>query len=111
MNEVQIVCTTVSCNPEIDPDIPAMIGASAALAISGIPFDGPIGAARVGYINGQLCVVSDQIAIARKHCSLTSWLLVQQPLFLMVESEAKQLSEEIMLGCRSVWSRANARCN
>ncbi len=52
-NEVQVVCTVMSCNPEVDPDIPAMIGASAALAISGIPFSGPIGAARVGYINGQ----------------------------------------------------------
>ncbi|MGA0984240.1 MAG: polyribonucleotide nucleotidyltransferase, partial [Burkholderiaceae bacterium] len=52
-NEVQVVCTVMSLNPEIDPDIPAMIGASAALAISGVPFNGPIGAARVGYINGQ----------------------------------------------------------
>lgn len=52
-NEVQIVCTVMSCNPEIDPDIPALIGASAALAISGIPFNGPIGAARVAYIDGQ----------------------------------------------------------
>src|SRR5256714_14540982 len=52
-NEVQIVATTMSVDPEIDSDVPAMIGASAALAISGIPFDGPIGAARVGYHNGQ----------------------------------------------------------
>lgn len=51
-NEVQVVAMVVSLNPEIDPDIPAMIGASAAMAVSGIPFDGPIGAARVGYING-----------------------------------------------------------
>jgi len=52
-NEVQVVCTVMSCNPEIDPDIPAMLGASAAMAISGIPFSGPIGAARVGYIDGK----------------------------------------------------------
>ena len=51
-NEVQVVAMVVSLNPEIDPDIPAMIGASAALAVSGIPFDGPIGAARVGYVDG-----------------------------------------------------------
>src|SRR5881275_1012191 len=52
-NEVQVVAQVLSCNPEVDPDIPAMIGASAALALSGVPFDGPIGAARVGYVNGQ----------------------------------------------------------
>ena len=50
-NEVQVVCTVISLNPEIDPDIPAMIGASAAMAISGVPFNGPLGAARVGYID------------------------------------------------------------
>jgi len=63
-NEVQIVCTVMSCNPEIDPDIPALLGASAALAVSGIPFAGPIGAARVGYINGQyvLCPTKTQLA-------------------------------------------------
>ena len=52
-NEVQVVCTVMSCNPEVDPDIAALLGASAALAISGVPFAGPIGAARVGYIDGQ----------------------------------------------------------
>src|SRR5690606_34898199 len=52
-NDVQIIIHTVSVNPEVDPDIPALIGASAALAISGIPFNGPVGAARVGYIDGQ----------------------------------------------------------
>src|SRR5712664_2142022 len=52
-NEVQIIATVLSCNPEIDPDIPAMIGASAAVTLAGVPFDGPIGAARVGYLNGQ----------------------------------------------------------
>ena len=55
-NEVQVIIHVLSCNPEIDPDIPAMIGASAALAVSGIPFNGPIGAARVGYIDGQYLV-------------------------------------------------------
>src|SRR3989442_5651989 len=52
-NEVQVVAQVLSCNPEVDPDIPAMIGVSAALTISGIPFNGPIGAARVGHINGE----------------------------------------------------------
>ncbi len=55
-NEVQVALTVMSCNPEIDPDVPAMIGASAALAISGIPFNGPIGAARVAYIDGQYVI-------------------------------------------------------
>ena len=52
-NEVQIIATVLSCDPEIDPDIPAMIGASAAVMLSGLPFEGPIGAARVGYLNGE----------------------------------------------------------
>jgi len=52
-NEVQVVAQVLSCNPEVDPDIPALIGASAALTISGIPFNGPIGAARVGRVNGE----------------------------------------------------------
>ena len=62
-NEVQVIIHVMSSNPDVDPDIPAMIGASAALAISGIPFDGPIGAARVGYINGQyvLCPTMSQL--------------------------------------------------
>ena len=95
-NEVQVVCTVMSCNPEIDPDIPALIGASAALSISGIPFNGPIGAARVGYINGQyvLCPTKTQL----QETQLDLVVAGTAAAVLMVESEAKELSEEIMLG-------------
>ncbi|MDO8314468.1 MAG: polyribonucleotide nucleotidyltransferase [Rugosibacter sp.] len=96
-NEVQIVCTVMSCNPEIDPDIPALLGASAALAISGIPFNGPIGAARVGYINGSyvLCPTKTQLL---ESTQLDLVVAGTQAAVLMVESEAKQLTEEVMLG-------------
>ena len=95
-NEVQVVCTVMSCNPEIDPDIPAMLGASAAMAISGIPFSGPIGAARVGYIDGKyvLCPTKTQLESAQLDLVVAG----TEGAVLMVESEAKQLSEEIMLG-------------
>jgi polyribonucleotide nucleotidyltransferase len=95
-NEVQVVCTVMSCNPEIDPDIPAMIGASAAMAISGIPFSGPIGAARVGYIDGKyvLCPTKTQL----QSTQLDLVVAGTEAAVLMVESEAKQLSEEVMLG-------------
>ncbi len=95
-NEVQVVCTVMSCNPEIDPDIPAMLGASAAMAISGIPFSGPIGAARVAYIDGQyvLCPTKTQLESAQLDLVVAG----TEGAVLMVESEAKQLSEEIMLG-------------
>jgi polyribonucleotide nucleotidyltransferase len=95
-NEVQVVCTVMSCNPEVDPDIPAMLGASAALAISGIPFSGPIGAARVGYIDGQyvLCPTKTQL----QSTQLDLIVAGTQAAVLMVESEAQQLSEEVMLG-------------
>ncbi|MDP1734513.1 MAG: polyribonucleotide nucleotidyltransferase [Sulfuritalea sp.] len=95
-NEVQVVCTVMSCNPEIDPDIPAMLGASAAMAISGIPFSGPIGAARVGYIDGKyvLCPTKTQLESALLDLVVAG----TEGAVLMVESEAKQLSEEIMLG-------------
>ncbi|MEN3374530.1 polyribonucleotide nucleotidyltransferase [Dechloromonas sp. ZS-1] len=95
-NEVQVVATVVSLNPEVDSDIPAMIGASAALAISGIPFAGPIGAARVGYINGQyvLCPTLSQL----KDSKLDLVVAGTEAAVLMVESEADQLSEDVMLG-------------
>jgi polyribonucleotide nucleotidyltransferase len=95
-NEVQVVCTVMSCNPEIDPDIPALLGASAAMAISGIPFAGPIGAARVGYINGQyvLCPTKTQL----QSTQLDLVVAGTEGAVLMVESEAQRLSEEIMLG-------------
>jgi polyribonucleotide nucleotidyltransferase len=95
-NEVQVVAMVVSLNPEVDPDIPAMIGASAALAISGIPFDGPIGAARVGYINGQYVLNPTLTQLATSQLNLV--VAGTQSAVLMVESEAQELSEEIMLG-------------
>jgi polyribonucleotide nucleotidyltransferase len=95
-NEVQVVATVMSLNPEIDSDIPAMIGASAALAISGVPFNGPIGAARVGYINGQyvLCPTLTQL----KDSQLDLVVAGTESAVLMVESEAEELSEDVMLG-------------
>jgi polyribonucleotide nucleotidyltransferase len=95
-NEVQVVAMVVSLNPEVDPDIPAMIGASAALAISGIPFDGPIGAARVGYINGQYVLNPTLTQLQTSQLNLV--VAGTQSAVLMVESEAQELSEEIMLG-------------
>ncbi|GBG01548.1 polyribonucleotide nucleotidyltransferase [Azospira sp. I13] len=95
-NEVQVVATVMSLNPEVDSDIPALIGASAALAISGIPFMGPIGAARVGYINGQYVI--NPSATQLKDSQLDLVVAGTQSAVLMVESEAKELSEEVMLG-------------
>ena len=95
-NEVQVVAMVMSLNPEIDPDIPAMIGASAAMAVSGIPFDGPIGAARVGYINGQY--VLNPSLTQLKSSQLDLVVAGTQTAVLMVESEADILSEEVMLG-------------
>jgi polyribonucleotide nucleotidyltransferase len=95
-NEVQIVATVMSSDNEIDSDIPAIIGASAALAISGIPFYGPIGAARVGYINGEY--VLNPSASELKESQLDLVVAGTDKAVLMVESEAQQLSEEVMLG-------------
>ena len=95
-NEVQVVIHVLSVNPEIDPDIPAIIGASAALSISGIPFSGPVGAARVGYIDGKY--VLNPSATALKTSKLNLVVAGTERAVLMVESEADQLSEEVMLG-------------
>ncbi|SFW10629.1 polyribonucleotide nucleotidyltransferase [Nitrosovibrio sp. Nv17] len=95
-NEVQIVATVLSSDSEIDADIPAMIGASAALALSGIPFDGPIGAARVGYLNGEY--VLNPTTTELKQTELNLVVAGTQQAVLMVESEALELSEEVMLG-------------
>jgi len=95
-NEVQVVCTVVSLNPEIDPDIAALIGASAAMAISGVPFNGPIGAARVGYVDGQY--VLNPTATQLKSSKMDLVVAGTESAVLMVESEAQQLSEEVMLG-------------
>ena len=95
-NEVQIIATVMSSNPEVDSDIPALIGASAALAVSGIPFEGPIGAARVGFINNEY--VLNPLASELPNSALDLVVAGTQSAVLMVESEAQQLSEEIMLG-------------
>jgi polyribonucleotide nucleotidyltransferase len=95
-NEVQVVAMVVSLNPEIDPDIPAMIGASAAMSLSGIPFDGPIGAARVGYLNGQYVVNPTKTQLETTRLDLV--VAGTQTAVLMVESEADVLPEDVMLG-------------
>jgi polyribonucleotide nucleotidyltransferase len=95
-NEVQIVVTVMSVDPEIDPDIVAMVGASAALSISGVPFNGPIGAARVGFVDGQY--VLNPTASQLKESKLDLVVAGTESAVLMVESEADQLTEEQMLG-------------
>src|SRR6188768_905391 len=95
-NEVQVVIHVLSLNPEVQADIAAMIGTSAALAISGIPFNGPIGAARVGYINGEYVLNPGQSQLANSQMELI--VAGTESAVLMVESEADQLSEEVMLG-------------
>jgi polyribonucleotide nucleotidyltransferase len=95
-NEVQIICTVLSLDPAVDPDIPALIGASAALSISGLPFNGPIAAARVGYKDGQYILNPSFGALADSQLDLV--VAGTESSVLMVESEAKQLSEEVMLG-------------
>ena len=96
LNEVQVVATVLSLNPDIDSDIPALLGASAALALSGVPFAGPIGAARVGYINGQYALNPTTAQLKESQLDLVVAGTAEG--VLMVESEADCLSEEIMLG-------------
>ncbi len=96
MNEVQVVANVISMNPEVDPDIAAMLGTSAALAISGIPFAGPIGAARVGYMDGDYVLNPTNSQIAESDLNLV--VAGTKNAVLMVESEANCLSEEVMLG-------------
>ena len=96
-NEVQIICTVVSAQSDLDPDIPSMIGASAALAISGVPFNGPIGGARVGYTDEVGYILNpsyDELGSS----SLDMVVSGTSDAVLMVESEAKELSEDQMLG-------------
>ncbi len=95
-NEVHVVVHTVSLNPEVDADIASLIAVSAALSISGVPFNGPIGAARVGYVNGEYVLNPGQTA--RKDSIMDLVVAGTEAAVLMVESEAQQLSEEIMLG-------------
>ncbi|WP_018649006.1 MULTISPECIES: polyribonucleotide nucleotidyltransferase [unclassified Thioalkalivibrio] len=95
-NETQIVATVMSINPEVDPDIPALLGASAALALSGVPFAGPIGAARVGYRAGEYLLNPTYSALEDSDLDLV--VAGTEHAVLMVESEASELSEEAMLG-------------
>jgi len=95
-NEVQIIITVVSLNPEVDPEIPALLGASAALAVSGLPFNGPIGAARVGYINDEYALNPSKEQL--EESSLNLVVAGTEHAVLMVESEADSLTEEVMLG-------------
>ncbi len=95
-HEVQVMATVMSMNPEVDGDIPALIGASAALALSGIPFNGPVGAAKVGYANGKYLL--NPSATELKSSQLELVVAGTANAVLMVESEAKMLSEEVMLG-------------
>jgi polyribonucleotide nucleotidyltransferase len=95
-NEVQVIATVMSSNNEIDSDIPAMIGASAAMAISGVPFQGPIAAARVGFMNGGYVLNPTQTELKTSQLDLV--VAGTQQAVLMVESEAQVLSEDIMLG-------------
>ncbi len=96
-NEVQIICTVMSLNPEVDPEIPSLIGVSAALCISGLPFNGPIGAARVGYKDGNYMLNQSKTGLT-EDSDLDLIVSGTADAVLMVESEANELSEEVMLG-------------
>jgi polyribonucleotide nucleotidyltransferase len=96
LNEVQVIATVMALDPAIDPDIPAMIGASAALAISGIPFNGPVAGARVGYIDGSYVLNPSKTQLESSQLDLV--VAGTESAVLMVESEASELPEEVMLG-------------
>jgi polyribonucleotide nucleotidyltransferase len=95
-NEVQVIATVVSLDANIDPDIPALLGASAAMALSGLPFNGPIGAARIGYLDGKYLLNPTRSQLETSGLDLV--VAGTENAVLMVESEAMQLSEEVMLG-------------
>jgi len=94
-NETHVIATVLSVDPEVDPDIPALIGASAAIALSGIPFNGPIGAARVGYVDGEFVLNPTNSQLAESKLDLV--VAGTKQAVLMVESEAKELPEKVML--------------
>ncbi|MCF6255980.1 MAG: polyribonucleotide nucleotidyltransferase [Gammaproteobacteria bacterium] len=96
INEVQVIATVMSLDPEIDPDVPAMIGASAAVSLSGVPFAGPIGCARVGYVDGEY--VLNPSATVLQSSQLDLVVAGTNDAVLMVESEAEELAEDVMLG-------------
>ncbi len=94
-NETHVIATVLSVDPEVDPDIPALIGASAAIALSGIPFNGPIGAARVGYVDGEFVLNPTNSQLVESKLDLV--VAGTKQAVLMVESEAKELPEKVML--------------
>jgi hypothetical protein len=98
---VQVIATVLSINPEVDSDIPAMLGASAAVTLAGLPFDGPIGAARVGYIDGQY-ILNPTEDPSSKSPRLNLVVAGTEQAVLMVESEAHELPEDVMLGARGL---------
>ena len=95
-NEVQVIATVMSLNPDVDPDVPALIGASAALAISGMPFAGPIAAAKVGYVDGEYVLNPGRAVLENSALELV--VAGTKDAVLMVESEADGLAEDVMLG-------------
>ncbi len=95
-NEVQVIVTVMSLDPQVDPDIASLLGASAAMSISGLPFNGPIGAARVGYINGEYVLNPTTSQLVESKLDLV--VAGTQSAVLMVESEARELPEDVMLG-------------
>ena len=95
-NEVQVIASVMSVNPDVNPDIPAMIGASAAIALSGVPFNGPIGAARVGYQNGAYLLNPSDKELQTSDLDLV--VAGTEGAVLMVESQANELPEDVMLG-------------
>ncbi len=103
-NETQVICTVLSHDLENDPDIVSMVGTSAALTLSGVPFMGPVGAARVGYINGEYVLNPTSAQLADSSLELVVAGTTEG--VLMVESEAKELSEEVMLGAVTFGHRA-----
>jgi len=98
VDEVQVIATVKSLNPWVDPEVPAMLGVSAALAISGVPFQGPIGAARVGYKNGEYLLNPQSTGLREDSTDLDLVVAGTENAVLMVESEARELPEAIMLG-------------
>ena len=96
-NEVQIIATVMSLNPDVDPEIPSLLGVSAALSIAGLPFQGPVGAARVGYKDGQYLLNAPGTGLSETS-DLDLVVAGTEHAVLMVESEARELSEEVMLG-------------
>ena len=96
VNEVQVIAQVMSLDPDVDAEIPAMIGASAALALSGAPFEGPIGAARIGYVDGEYVLNPSRSQLSESQLDLV--VAGTDQAVLMVESQADELSEEIMLG-------------